>query len=374
MLNRELILYDGTKIYPAYLGSEGRLELLKRFGDRREYMFCGCRASDVKLWYRVSSDARIYPEHKGYSHAPGCIFGGTDRTRFAFQQDAESGETRVFLNFKPSDFSVPYEQSSESSADGPTRQKEKDENRYFSLEKFVRQLNTDTWNERMAAGKGVLSAEYFQVSLFSRLKEIKIDGCKKSLRDCRLESDGYQFFYQPFEGYEIKEKEDGKAYCSLVVKGKDGKEYSWFVYEKTLGIALKKYEAMYGADPREEKEKVIMAGFRYLRHRKGSNTEYRVAGRLCFFKVNRNGVIARSDEELKSLDAISNVLWRSKGSVRYFIADEGESYWGCFEKDGNPHKFVLTAEVGGFDGCRVLQCDMVGGTVSQKELEDFLNL
>jgi hypothetical protein len=375
MLNQELALYDGTRIFPAYLTMEERKKLYERFGDKHEYMYCLCR-TDTKLFYRVSADFRIYPEHQGYAHSPGCVFNPIDRRNSAFAQDPESGETRVFLNFKPNDFSVPTDADVERASAEPG-EREKDENKYFPLEKFVRQLNSDTWNERMAAGKGLLSTEYFSKALFGRLKNIVIDGLKggKPLRDYKLNTDGFQFFYMPFCGYEIKEREGGSSSCSLIVEGEDGKKYSWFVYERTLKIAIKRFVRMFAQDPMQmmrDGQSIIMSGFRYLRTRKNSNTEYKVAGRLCFFAINSNGLIARSSEELNALNNICSLLRWKKDSLKFFLADEWEPFYGYFEKNGDMSKYIITADENNYKGCKVMQCDVVEHAPSQNELKSFL--
>lgn len=377
MLNRELALYDGTRIFPAYMTSEDKKELYGRFREKREYMYCLCR-TDTKLYYRISSDYRIYPEHQGYAHLPGCVFNPIDRRNSAFSQDPENGETRVFLNFKPNDFSVPTE-SEVKRADSDPEVGPKDDNKYFPLEKFVRQLNSDTWNERMAAGKGLLSAEYFSAALFGRLKNIVIDGIKggRPLRDYKLDTDGFQFFYQPFCGYEIKERADGSSSCSLIVEGNDGKKYSWFVYERTLKIAIKRFARMFTQDPMEMLkggQQIIMSGFRYQRTRKNTNTEYKVAGRLCFFAINSNGLIARSSEELNALNNICSILRWKKDSLKYFLADEWENFYGYFEKSGDMKKYIITADENDFSGCKIMQCDLVEHAPSQNELKDFLGI
>ncbi len=378
MLNKELIMFDGTRIYPMWLSAEDKRALKNRMGDRREWMWCGCR-QDCKLWYTISSNLHLYPEHKGYAHMPGCMYAenAKDRSRFAFVQDGASGETRAFLNFKPSTFTVPYEATDTGEEREAGSGSSKDDFKYFSLERFVRQLNIDTWNERMAAGKGVLSADYFATALFGRLKNIVIDGCVKSLREYKVDTDGWGFFYQEFSGYEMKLKPDGKFSCSLTVKGNDGKTYSWFIYEKTLSVALKRFLKMFGADPKEmmSNTRIIMSGFRYQRTSKKSVQPYKVVGRLCFYAVTFSGLIARSAAELESLENISKLLRIKKDDdLKYFISDEGENYYGYFEKKGDPRKFIITGVENSYPGAVVHITDILENAITLDHLKAFLGL
>lgn len=373
MLNHELILYDGDRVYPAYLSHDDRMSFVKRFGEKREYMWCGCR-DDARLYYRFSSDGRIYPERRDYAHARGCIFEQADRKERAFIQDGENGETRVFLSFDPKDFPAPAEDKDDEGGMGKTAPPRiGDGLNYYPLENFVKQLNTDTFNERMAVGRSVLSADYFLSSIFGRLKNIVIDGCRKPLRDFRLDGDRWQFFYTQFEGYGIKEKPDGRNSCSLTVKDPGtGKEYSWFIYEHTLNVAVRRFVSHYGCTPMEVPDgtKVIMSGFRYLRSRKGSRDTYKVVGRLCFFIVNANGLIGRSMHEKDSLDSVCSVL-RYDRTLRFFLCDVGEDAWGYFEKKGDAAKYVIGFPGTGCPG-KLLINDFSRKSVSVEEIKKFL--
>lgn len=376
MLNRELILYDGTKVYPQYLTPEDRENYAKRFKDKSEFMKCGCR-TDVSLWYRFSVTGACYPEHKNYVHSKYCIYSTLSRRVAAMMFDPENGETRVFLNFKPSTFTVPTDAEVDRSGSGKEEKEKEEDDRFFPLERFVHQLNCDTWNSRMAAGEKLISAPYFNVSLFGRLKNIVIDGLKKPLRDYTLQQDSFCFFYQAFNGYEIKEGGNGYKTCNLVINGSDGKRYTWFVYEKTLNVALKRFYRMYDKDPNDmikEGGNVIMSGFRYLRKKKGSDIEYKVVGRLCFFAVNKCGIIGRSCEELKALDNICEILRWNKDDVKYYMADEWESFSGYFEKKGDMAKYIITADAEGLPGGNVMQVDIVEHAPSVTELKSFLKL
>ncbi len=373
MLNRKLVTIDGKEVYPAYTSFDDKLAMRREYGDRREYMWCGCRA-DCRLYYRVSVDAKLYPEHKDYIHARGCIFEQADRKERAFVQDGENGESRIYLSFDPKDFSVPADVTADSDGTGTKRGKRIDDGlNYYPLEKFVRQINTDTYNERVALGKPVLSADYFLSSLHGRLKNIFIDGCRKPVREYRLESDRWQFFYMPFYRYEIKDRPGGKNSCSIVIRDSEtGKEFSWFIYEHTLNVAVNRFTARYGCPPTDVAEgtRIIMSGFRYIRKKKDSIDTYKVVGRLCFFVINDRGLICESLCERDSFDSVFKVLKTHK-EFKFLIGDVGENIWGYFEKTGTTDRYVL-----GFpeyeDTGNALINDFESNAVTVKNIEDFL--
>lgn len=196
----------------------------------------------------------------------------------------------------------------------------------------------------------------------------------KPIREFRLEDDRWQFFYTPFERYEIKEKPDGKASCSLIVKdAESGREYSWFIYEHTLNVAVRRFTSHYGCTPMEVPEgtRLIMSGFRYLRNRKGSRDTYKVVGRICFFMVNANGLIGRSRFERESLDSVCSLL-RFDKDLRFFLCDVGEDAWGYFEKKGDAAKYIIGFPETGCSG-KVLTNDFTKKSVSTEELRKFLH-
>lgn len=67
MYNTKFLLENGVEIYPGYLSPERRKKLKERFADTKHFMRCGCRP-DANLYYRISENLRIYPEHNNYKH------------------------------------------------------------------------------------------------------------------------------------------------------------------------------------------------------------------------------------------------------------------------------------------------------------------
>lgn len=67
MYNTKFILKNGQFLYPGYFSKENRAKLRERYKNEREYMKCGCRP-EAELFYRISEDGKIYPEHNNYEH------------------------------------------------------------------------------------------------------------------------------------------------------------------------------------------------------------------------------------------------------------------------------------------------------------------
>lgn len=371
MVNRELIMYDGSVLMPQYLTLEDRAVLRKRFEEKREYMWCGCR-SDVKMYYRLSSDGKVYPEKHGYTHMPGCILSpdNEERNTRAFVPNAD-GTASAYLGFDPATFSMPTEKDIEpSAADSEGREKE---DKSMKLGAFVRQLTVETFNARMAEGKPMLSKDYFSSSLFSRLKSITIDRLKKPIREYTLKDDGFSFFYTPLGRIEEK-GEEGKKSCSLVIKDKDGKEFRWFIYEKTLLIAKKNFLRRYGIEPKDASDEIMMAGFRYQRTRKDDSGTYNVVGRLDLFLTNRNGIYARTMAEKANLDLIGDILWKNR-QLKFLLSDEGDCSMGYFLKAGSFEKYIITSpEDETIDGNNVMRTRYLTERIKEDDIKNVFHI
>lgn len=372
MINRELIMYDGTVIIPQYLNTEDRVALRNRFGEKREFMWCGCR-NDVKMYYRVSTDGRIYPEKHGYSHLPGCILSpdNDERNTRAFVPSAD-GTASAYLGFDPATFTMPTDKDIDPPMSDGT-EKEKDEDRSLRLSAFIRQLTVDTFNARMAEGKSMLSKEYFSSSLFSRLKLITIDRLRKPIREYTLNDDGFSFFYTAVQRIEEK-GEEGKKSCSLVIKDKDGKEFRWFIYEKTLQVAKKNFLRRYGVEPKDAGDEIMMAGFRYQRRKKDDSGTYNVVGRLDFFLTSKNGIYARTKVEKANLDLIGDLLWKNK-NLKFLLSDEGDSSLGYFLKTGSYEKYIITSpEDESINGNNIIRTQYLIEKIKEDEIKNIFHI
>ena len=67
MYNTKFILDNGKELYPGYLEKENREHIKMQYAGRRGFMRCGCKPSE-NLFYNISEDLRIYPEHNNYQH------------------------------------------------------------------------------------------------------------------------------------------------------------------------------------------------------------------------------------------------------------------------------------------------------------------
>lgn len=108
-MNTKFILKTGEFIYPAYLDKTHRLELKNKFGNGYGYMRCGCRP-DENLFYRISEDGKIYPEHNNYQHNKSCIRyktpDGKKLRTSGYIIDDETGDVTAYLNFNPNTCSL----------------------------------------------------------------------------------------------------------------------------------------------------------------------------------------------------------------------------------------------------------------------------
>ena len=70
---------------------------------KKEYMWCACR-SDAGLYYKISEDLKIYPEHNGYTHDKYCCrykdITGTGAQKLPYIV-GENGDVTVCTSFDP---------------------------------------------------------------------------------------------------------------------------------------------------------------------------------------------------------------------------------------------------------------------------------
>ncbi len=374
LLSKELVTVDGLRIFPTFLGEEERRQLLERYAGRREFMWCTCR-TDEKLYYRVSSDLRIYPEHQGYQHDPACIFSelNKDRAKKAYMAEPETGEVNVYLKFNPENFSETYSRGNASTSKTVETEKDEEQEQFLSLEYFVRDLNVDSYNWRVSSGKGALSSDYFASLIKGRLKSVKIAGKSRAIREYTLERDGYSFFYVTYAGVKMKSKDTETTSYYLKVNGREGKTYSWWIYGNKYERAEKRFEARYGLSPDQASAagyNVMVAGFLYRRQKKYSNSTYDCIGKIVFFIVNRNGIFCRNIQEKANLDTIlSYVAFESKGTnIRYYIADDDDPFDGYFDIPDKGKALICPEEDKELEGRIVLYKDITEDTITKDDL------
>ena len=340
MYNTKFILKNGREIYPGYLDNQARQAIRNKFNSSHGYMRCGCRP-DAELFYRISEDLKIYPEHKNYQHDVFCCRyknpNGENKRRTAYIISEESGDVTVYTSFDPCSHTQtstePKEQDNEVSEDenenieeivvehsdetigGKSQSKEPN----LSLNDLIRSINVDVFTERILNGKTIDSKEKFSVAVFHRMKKIRLVRARRHIGDLTLEKDGCKFIYLPFAGVKYKE-ENGVKRSYLQTKAQDGKAYNNFIFPETMTKAMKEFAKSYGIEPDDN---TMVAGFQYLKKSKGGG-QYKVIGRLHIFQVSDIGIYCRNTIEQKAyndLEAIS----KKNSDITYWIPPEDGS-------------------------------------------------
>ena len=352
---------DRVNRYPAYMDKEMRLALRQKMKDENLALYCGCSYySPVKLEYGISVDGKIYPLHQGYEHSSHCVRSNLEKRNSAYIVQ-EDGTAKVFLGFNVDTFSIPsnkdtatadaskennqLEIAKEKSSGREVNEKETDKNKETepkdSLARFILELNNDTYHERITAGKGMISADFFLRAVYARLKKVYIDGRQKSIRDLNINDDSLQFFYLPLAGIDIS------LGTRVIFKGFK-EDFSVFSFERTIEKERKNFKNQYGIDVEEAllKYNVMAAGFIYLRISKRQKL-YRVIGRVHFFIVNENGLYCRDLTELEELDAVSVYLKTNKRykTIQFDRIVEDPKVWGIFSKVGKKQVIVCKPKV-----------------------------
>lgn len=362
MLNMKMYLSDGREIYPVYMSAEERKNLKEYIGDKREYMWCGCRV-DIKLYYRLSEDLRFYPERQGYEHTKTCtrfdIIAYRKRTGYILNE--EKGTVTAYLKFNPLTFPIPKqkdkddldepvtesikksqlqnEKKKEEDKEAKASKNKQEKNPFLSLPDFIRNLNIDTYNERILTGGKILSHEYFSSTLFSRMKYVNIFGVKKTLRSLTLLEDNVKFFYSTYKGSLIKEGGERTSHF-IKLANREGKEFNCYIYERTLRKAEEEFIKIYGIEPRGNL--IMAAGFQYNMTRRNKESSYRVIGRLHLFLVSEHGLYCRSLAEQQSYNVILDYIRiKGRGRINFIVPIEDEPIAGVFEIKGIQKKGIL---------------------------------
>lgn len=386
MLSKELVTKDGNIIYPCFLGPDERTQLRDKYLNGREYMWCRCRVCEngERLYYRISSDLKIYPEHKGYEHAEDCIFAerNKDKLKKAYMADAETGEVTVYLKFNPENFapsgpSVKHESNKASGEERESADKEKEEEQLLSLEYFARDINVDTFNARMSQDKPLLSEEYYASSLYARLKSVRFAGKSRTVRDYTIERDGFQFFYSKFHGVteKVRDAENTSYYLNMITR--EGKKFNWWIYGNLYERVEKRFVSRYGITPDEAEAagyNIVAAGFRYRRQKKYALKTYDCIGKLTLFIVNKNGIFARTMAEKNNLDTICNYLhFECKDTgIKFFFADDEDAAEVFFDDPLNGKSYICSDNSDVFGNARVLRKDICEDTITKGDIAGLL--
>lgn len=354
MYNTNFIMADGKDVYPGYLSREQRAMIHDQYRGKKEYMWCGCRPN-ARLYYKISEDLKIYPEHNGYLHDRYCCrykdLTGSEQQKPSYYV-GEDGDVTVFTSFDPRRFSRNIdtqernqqyavaldEESVESEVvliDKDNPEKKVKEPR-LGLEGLVRGINVDCFTEKVLSGKMVENRQNFSTYVYYRTKKVKLSRNKKTIGELTLEKDGVRFMYVPFAGlYQSSGQNFSQVYMQTM--DTNGKVFKNFTFPEIAEKALTKFRKQYGIEPDAN---TIMAGFQYIKKNKSNNNTYRVLGRIHLFQISDVGVYCRSITELSTFNALHRIT-KSDHAVKFWIPPEDESVGAVIEIDGYRKKILL---------------------------------
>lgn len=355
MYNTKFIMLNGKEIYPGYLTLEERQRLQSRYQNERKYMKCGCRPA-ADLWYRISEDFRIYPEHKGYIHDLFCCRykdeNGPSGRQTAYIV-ADDGDVTAYTSFNPLDFSQAISEVREQNNEVPEDDEnieelviEKEEGNEvpkeaqkkdpkLTLENLVRAINVDTYTEKVLNGKKIENKEKFSTLVYHRMKKVRLARTQKYIGEMSLEKDGCRFIYTSFAGLDFKE-ENGAQKCYILTSGVDGKVYKNFIYPDVMESVIKDYIKTYGMAPDEG---AMIAGFQYLKKTK-SGIKYKVLGRLKIFQISDIGLYCRNMTEVKVFNKLDEITLQNS-DIKYWIPPEDEGLGAIIDVAGKEKKILL---------------------------------
>ena len=356
MYNTTFILSNGKEVYPGYFNIEKRKELREQFRDKREYMWCGCK-NEKKLFYRISEDLKIYPEHNNYEHDRYCSRyrneTGEEERKTGYVVNEEDGTVTTYLTFNPTNLDINEKvdkeeynseleeelEGTENEAviekeEGVTKKEEKKEPK-LSLSGLIRGINIDTYTEKMLNNSRVKSRETFSKLVYSRMKIVKVSRMKKPIGELSLENDGVRFIYVPFAGA-TKKVDKGLTKCYLCNAGPDGKIFNNFIFPETMEKVVKEFVKMYGIEPNQD---TMLAGFQYLKKTR-SGVNYKVLGRVHLFQISNLGIYCRSLVEKETFDSISRIV-KEDNNLKFWIPADDESVGGIIQVKNKKKKLLL---------------------------------
>lgn len=355
MYNTKFILEDGKELYPGYLDREQRKLIKEKYKEEREYMHCGCKTTN-KLFYRISEDLKIYPEHKNYIHDVYCCrykdeLGNSSR-QTAYVINDDDGEVTVYTSFDPKIFSndeevekeydnVVPEDSEEMleeiivGQDEDLLEKKERKEPKLSLDGLIRSINVDSFTEKVLNNRPIETIEKFSTYVYYRMKKVRLSRTKKSMGDLSLEKDGVRFVYLPYEGA-VENTDKGYTRCYLQTKAEGGKIFNNFIFPETMEKALKKFDKQYGIEPNEH---TVMAGFQYLKKNK-ANSAYKVMGRVHLFQVSDIGLYCRTMTECNVFNELHRIV-KEDDNIRFWIPPEDENVGAIIGIKGKEKKILL---------------------------------
>lgn len=355
MYNTKFILGDNQEVYPGYLDKEKREILKQQFGEHREIMRCGCKP-EGKLYYRISEDLKIYPEHNNYKHDKYCSRykapTGENERQTAYIVDEEDGEVTAFITFNPKAFTLKNEDEKEQDnevfedeelqdeviiekEDSTSNPKEKKEPK-LSLPGLIRSINVDSYAEKILNDKEVESKEKFNINVYFRMKKVRISRQKRKIGELTLEKDGVRFLYLPYYNFTKEKTAKGLTKCYIQTVDGDGTVYNNFIFPETLDKAIKEHLKTYGIMPNKN---TIVSGFQYLKKGK-SKYKYKVLGRIHLFQASDLGIYSRSLVEREIFNSLCEITKEDK-NIKFWIPPEDDSIGGIIQIKGMEKKILL---------------------------------
>lgn len=359
MYNSKFILKNGMEVYPGYLTKEKRTELLSTYGEQRQFMRCGCKPSD-SLFYRISEDLKIYPEHKNYIHDVNCsrykIENGKSDSNTAYHISDEDGAVSTVLSFNPKLFNPAELTEKEESFKDIEQTEELSENEAIvekdllpekvqksdpklSLEDLLRCINLDTYSEHTINKGSIPTIQQFSKLVYFRSKRIFFPKSKRALGELTLENDGVRFVYFPILRCEMKDVNGTVKSYIFQKSNKEGEEYRYLVFPNTLEKAIKKYIKTYGSEPGTE---TMLGGFQYIKQTR-SGVKYRVLGRIHFFRSSSIGLYCRSLSEENTFNVIHQI---NDERVSLLIPPEDPSIGGIITIKDKKKKILILFRTG----------------------------
>lgn len=360
MYNTKFILTTtNQEIYPGYLDKDRRKKLRDEHNHEKGYLKCGCRPN-ANLFYRISKNLSIYPEHNNYQHNKNCSRfineSGKKERQTGYVISEENGEVTAYLTFNPKNFSMAEEiktdkieekdsnsnECSEDSQNDAIIEKDKDAVKNteksepkLSLESLIKKTNIDTYTEKILTGKEITSRETFSKYVYHRSKKIRVDKMRKAIGDLSLENDGVRFIYLPYAGI-TNNKEKGLVKCYLQSSDVNGRVFNNFIFPETLAKALKKFVKIYNTEPNQD---TMIAGFQYLKKSK-SKSKYRVLGRIHLFQVSTQGLYCNNQIEKETFDSIHKFCKQDK-NIEFWIPPEEDSIGGVINVKNKVKKILV---------------------------------
>lgn len=355
MYNSKFILEDNQEVYPGYLDKEQRKLLKEKYSEKKRFMRCGCKPNE-DLFYNISEDFKIYPEHKNYVHDIYCCryksASGEKERQVAYVINDEDGEVTAFVSFNPREFSI--SSNTEKEEDNPTIEddetvlteaiiekqessttKEEKKEPKLALADLIRSINVDSYTEKVLNNHIIASRENFSKFVFHRMKKVRISRMKKKIGELSLENDGVRFIYLPFSSI-VKREDNGLLKCYIQTVGPNGKVFNNFTFPETLEKAVKKFTKTYGIAPDQN---TIVAGFQYYKKTR-SKSLYKVLGRIHLFQVSNIGLYSRSLIEKDTYDRLTEIMSEDK-NIKFWVPPEDQNIGGIIEINNKEKKILL---------------------------------